>query len=161
MFRWIAAGLLGVVVAVAVFLFVRTQARDAKPTGDPETRIIDYLKENIRPGQPVLVTELYNNVFTSPEERATLERLYGAFFKITAAAADSYRKSGRIPTLQELADQFQLRIPGETDLLLRIMESDPRMPRFFERDPATGEITRIDVDRIVSDERFGKPLRNQ
>ncbi len=30
------------------------------------------------------------------------------------------------------------------------MESDPRIPRFFERDPATGEITRINVDRITN-----------
>jgi hypothetical protein len=45
--------------------------------------------------------------------------------------------------------------------LFRTMESDPRMPRFFERDSSTGEITRIDVDRIAADEKFGKPLRNR
>lgn len=161
MFRWIAAGLLVIAIAVGAFFLVRARERDARATGDPETRIINYLKENVKPGQPVLVTELYNNVFTSPEERDTIDRLFALFLKIPAAAAETYRNTGKIPTLQELADQFQLKVPGEADVLLRIMESDPRMPQFFERNPATGEITRIYVDRIAADERFGKPLRNQ
>ena len=42
--------------------------------------------------------------------------------------------------------------------MLRIMESDPRMPRFVTRDAATGEITSVDVDRILAHPRFGKAL---
>ena len=33
--------------------------------------------------------------------------------------------------LREVAEQFQLEVPGEADVMLRIMESDPRMPRFI------------------------------
>jgi len=90
-----------------------------------------------------------------------LQRLQNMFFKIPASAAEIYAKTGRIPTLNELSDQFQFKVPGEMDVLLRIMESDPRVPKFFERDPATGEIMSIDVDRIAAEERFRQPLRSQ
>lgn len=135
--------------------------RPKPPAGDPETRIVAYLKENVRPGEPVFVTDLYNNVFTSAEEREALQQMYDAFFKIPAAAAEMYMKTGKIPSLDELSRRFEFKIPGELDVLLRVMESDPRAPRFFTRDPATGEITSIDVDAIAADERFGKPLRNR
>lgn len=160
MSRWLGAALVGVIAGVALF-FVLRPGREPVPTGDPEARIVAYLKENIRPGRPVVVTDLYNNVFTSREEREALQRLYDAFFKIPAAAAQTYTKTGKIPTLQELSEQFDLKVPGEIDVLLRIMEYDPRVPRFFERDPVTGEITSIDVNRIASEERFGRPLRDR
>ncbi len=159
MSRWIAVALVAVVLVVALLFIVRPGAEDVA-SGDPETRIIGYLKKNVRPGQSVLVTDLYNNVFTSNEEREALQRLYDAFFKIPATAAQIYMTTGKIPTLQELTDRFQFKVPGEIDVLLRIMESDPRVPRFFERDPATGEITQIHVDRIASEERFRRPLQN-
>jgi hypothetical protein len=160
MTKWIIGAVLVVLLGIGAFFYFRP-ARQEAPSGDAETRIIAYLKDNVKPGQPVYVTELYNTVFTTPEERATLERLHGLFFRIPAAAVQIQRKTGRMPTLQELSDEFQFKIPGEMDILLRIMESDPRMPRFFMRDPATGEITNIAVDRIVADEKFGEPLRNQ
>ena len=47
-----------------------------------ETRIVEYLKANVTPGKPVVVSELYNNVFKTPEEQKVLERLYNTFFKI-------------------------------------------------------------------------------
>ncbi|MBI4472161.1 MAG: hypothetical protein HY646_05800 [Acidobacteria bacterium] len=158
--KWLAAAVLAILVGVVLLFVLRPNAEDAA-TGDAETRIIAYLKENVRPGQPVLVTELYNNVFTSTEDREALQRLYDTFFSIPASAAEIYTKTGKIPTLEELSGHFQFKIPGEMEVLLRAMESDPRVPRFFERDPATGEITSIDVDRIASDERFGRPLRNR
>jgi hypothetical protein len=154
----IATGLIVVVVGVGAVLYVRSRD-EAVPAGDAETRIVAYLKENVRPGQPVYVTELYNTVFTAPEEREVLERLHNMFFKIPAAAAQIYLESGRIPTLQELSNQFGLTVPGEMDILLKVMESDPRVPKFFERDPSSGEITKIDVDLIRATERFGDPLR--
>lgn len=161
MSRWLVPAVLAILVGVVLFFFLRPNAAEDAATGDPETRIIAYLKKNVSPGQPVLVTDLYNNVFTSPEDRDALQRLYDTFFRIPAAAAEIYTKTGKIPALEELSAQFQFKIPGEMDVLLRAMESDPRIPRFFERDPATGEITSIDVDRIASDERFGRPLRNR
>jgi len=35
-----------------------------------EERIVDYLKRYVTPGKPFAVSELYNNVFTAPEEKA-------------------------------------------------------------------------------------------
>jgi hypothetical protein len=158
--RWIGISLFAVVLGVALLWLLRPGTEDVA-TGDPETRIIAYLKKNVRPGQSVLVTDLYNNVFTSSEDREALQRLYDAFFKIPATAAQMYTTTGRIPTIQELSDRFQFKVPGEMDILLRVMESDPRVPKFFERDSATGEITRIDVERIASEERFRRPLQNR
>ena len=160
MSRWLAAFLVVLGFGVVLFFHFRPGEQNIA-TGDAETRIIAYLKQNARPGQPVLVTDLYNNVFTSPEERDALQRLYDKFFAIPASAAQIYTKTGRIPTLQELSDQFDLRVPGEIEVLLRVMESDPRVPTFFERDATTGELTSIYVDRIASHERFGRPLRTQ
>jgi hypothetical protein len=158
MYKWIGVLVLVILIGAGVFLYVRSGGEEVT-TGDPETRIIAYLKKNVRPGQPVLVTNLYNNVFTTQEDRTALQGLYDKVFKIPAFCAEFYMTNGKAPTLKELSDQFQLKIPGEIDVLFRTMESDPRMPKFFERDPASGEITRIYADRIAADEKFGKPLR--
>ena len=160
MFRWLAAAALAILAGVVVFFVLRPPAEESG-SADPETRIIAYLNKNVRPGQPVLVTDLYNNVFRSSQEREVLERLYDEFFKIPASAAQMYIETGKIPTLRQLSDHFAFKVPGEIQVLLRTMESDPRVPKFFERDPASGEITQIYVDRIAADERFGRPLRKQ
>jgi hypothetical protein len=158
MYKWIIAAVtLGV---VAVVFWAGRSVNEGDASGNPEERIVAYLRDNVRPGQPVYVTELHNDVFTRPEEQAALQRLYDIFFEIPAFAARIYTNEGRIPTLQEMSSHFQLTIPGEMDVLLRVMEADPRMPRFLERDPASGEIVRIDVAQIMADERFGRPLRN-
>jgi hypothetical protein len=155
--KLVLAAVVLILIGVGTFMFVRSRN---EATGDPETRIVRYLQNNVRPGQPVLVTNLYNNVFTSPEEREALQRMYDAFFRIPAFSVQFYMKNGKTPTLKEISDQFQLKVPGETDVLFRTMESDPRMPKLFDRDLSTGEITHIYVDRITADEKFGKPLRN-
>jgi len=125
---------------------------------DPETRVVEYLKANVAPGKPVVVSQLYNEVFTSPEERAVLDRLFNTFFKIPLYVAQYQQSAGRPPTLAELSEQFSFSVPGETDVILKIMQSDPRMPAFLERDPGTGEITRVDVEAILAHPRFGKLL---
>jgi thiol-disulfide isomerase/thioredoxin len=141
------------VSALALLLLVATpQAPDA------EARVVQYLKAEVKPGQPVVVSDLYNRVFTAPAERAALDRLFNTFFKIPLYLAQQQVAHGKPPTLEEISEQFDFRVPGEADVMLRIMESDPRMPRFLERDPATGEITHVDVDRIVAHPRFGRAL---
>jgi thiol-disulfide isomerase/thioredoxin len=112
----------------------------------------------VKPGQPVVVSELYNAVFTDPAERAVLNRLFDTFFKVPLYLAQHVAAAGKPPSLREVSEQFRFEVPGEADVMLRIMESDPRMPRFFTRDPATGEITSVDVDRILAHPRFGKAL---
>jgi thiol-disulfide isomerase/thioredoxin len=125
---------------------------------EAETRVVEYLKANVRPGQPVVVSDLYNTVFTGPEERAVLDRLFNTFFKMPLYVAQYVVAAGKPPTLREISEQFRLEVPGEADVLLRIMESDPRMPRFVTRDASTGEIASVDVDRILAHPRFGKAL---
>ena len=124
---------------------------------DPETRIVNYLKANVRPGQAVTVAEL-TRVFKTPEEQAALSRLFNTFFKVPITVAQIYSKTKKIPTLRELADQFQFRVPGEMDVVLRVMEADPRVPRFMTRDPRTGEITSVDVAAIKADPNFGRMI---
>jgi thiol-disulfide isomerase/thioredoxin len=130
----------------------------APQAGDAEARVVEYLKANVKPGQPVVVSELYNSVFTAPEERAVLNRLFNTFFKVPLYLAQYVAAAGKPPTLREISEQFHLEVPGEADVMLRIMESDPRVPRFVTRDPATGEITKVDVDAVLKDPRFGKAL---
>jgi thiol-disulfide isomerase/thioredoxin len=128
---------------------------------DAETRVLQYVREHLRSGQPLVVTDLYNNVFTRPDERQALDKLYNAFFRIPLFVAQYQEKFGSPPTLKIISEQFDLRAPGAADVLLRVMESDPRVPRFLARDAGTGEITHVDVDMIQSDPRFGQVLQRQ
>ncbi|HSU89025.1 MAG TPA: hypothetical protein VLL56_09330, partial [Terriglobia bacterium] len=123
-----------------------------------ETRIVEYLKANVTPGRPVVVSDLYNNVFKTPEERKVLEHLYSTFFKIPMFIVQYNTGSKKIPTLKELSEQFNFTVPGEADVILRIMEADPRVPRFIERDPKTGEITKVDIDRIKASPQFSRVI---
>jgi thiol-disulfide isomerase/thioredoxin len=125
---------------------------------DAETRVVEYLKANVKPGQRVVVSELYNTVFTATEDRAALNRLFNTFFKVPLYLAQHQTAAGRPPTLRDISEQFHFPVPGEADVMLRIMESDPRMPQFVARDSATGEITSVDVERILAHPRFGKAL---
>jgi hypothetical protein len=133
-------------------------ARKEKPAGDPEERVVAYLKENVSPGKEVLVTNLLNSVFTEPEEQQAVQRLYNATFQLPAFVATTYTESSRIPSLMDITTHFNFRVPGTTEVLLRVLESDPRVPHFFERD-AAGEITKVDVELIRNTPKFGDPLR--
>jgi thiol-disulfide isomerase/thioredoxin len=135
-----------------VFLSIFVQAPDA------ETRIIEYLKSNVTPGRPVVVSQLYNEVFKTPEERQVLNRLFNTFFKIPMAIVQYNAASKKIPTLREISEQFNFRVPGQADVMLRIMEADPRVPKFLSRDARTGEITAIDIPMIQASPQFGRVL---
>ena len=123
-----------------------------------ERRIVDYLKANLKAGQPVIVTKLHNEVFTSPEERKVLDRLYNIFFKVPAYIAHYYASSHKPPTLAEITHQFNLPIEGEADVILKIIDYDRRVPRFLTRDPKTGEITQVDIEKVKADPRFNKVI---
>src|SRR5581483_3893914 len=60
-----------------------------------------------------------------------------------------------------IAQQFDLHSAADADVLLRVMESDPRVPQFLTRDAKTGEITHIDAERIKADPKFGQVLTRQ
>ena len=126
-----------------------------------EARVLDYVRTHLQPGQPLMVTDLYNRVFTQPDERQALNKLYNAFFRIPHFVANYQEKFKAPPTLVVIAQQFDLRSPADADVLLRVMESDPRVPPFLTRNPKTGEITHVDVDRIKADPKFGQALARQ
>lgn len=141
----------------------RGQAKPARVSSqagsiDAEARVLDYIRTHLRPGQPLVVSELYSKVFTQPDERQALDKFYNAFFRIPLFLAQYQEKTGSPPKLTIIAQQFDLRTPGAADVLLRVMESDPRVPRFLTRDSKTGEISRVDVEKIRSDERFGQAV---
>ncbi len=123
-----------------------------------ETRIVQYLKEHVKPGEPVVVSDLYNNVFKTPEERQVLNRLFNTFFKIPLFVAQYKATTDQIPTLADISRQFNLRVAGEAAVLLSIIENDPRVPRFIARDPVSGEITSVDVEAVRKDPKFGQVL---
>ncbi len=120
-----------------------------------EERIIGFLKTHLEPGQAVLITELHQR-FTEPEERRVLSRLYNIFFKVPHFVAQYYAAHQKPPLLREISEQFNLRIAGEVDVILRIVEYDRRVPQFFKRDPESGEIASVDLERIKADPRFNK-----
>ena len=123
-----------------------------------EERIIRYLKEHVKPGERLIVSNLFNNVFKTPEERKVLERLYDIAFKLPLFVAQYNSGTNELPTLDEIATQFNLPVPGEASVLLTILENDPRVPDFFRRDSSTGEIVGVDIELIRKDRRFGKEL---
>src|SRR5215468_4461528 len=135
--------------------FVSLLFQQASPV---ETRIVEYLKTHVTPGQPVVVSDLYNNVFKTPEEQKALERLYNTFFKIPMFIVQYNSGSKKIPTLREISEQFNFNVPGEADVILRIMESDPRVPKFIERDAKSGEITKVDIEQIKTSPQFSRVI---
>jgi thiol-disulfide isomerase/thioredoxin len=142
-----------------IFAVLAAQAGIASALEDgAEARVVEYLKRHVKPGERVVVSQLYNEVFTAPEERAALDRLFNVFFKIPLFVAQYVQAAGKPPSLAEIAEQFRFEVPGQADLMLRIMEADPRMPRFLARSAQTGEIERVDVEAIRAHPRFGKPI---
>ncbi len=146
-------------LGLCLFLLVGTLASDDRQDREraAEERIIGFLKTHLEPGQAVLVTELHQR-FTEPEERRVLSRLYNIFFKVPYFVAQYYAANQKPPRLREIAEQFNLRVAGEVDVILRIVEYDRRVPQFFKRDPKSGEIASVDLEKIQADPRFNKVI---
>lgn len=144
----------------SVIIFLCAGAVFATPQTDPavEKRIVDYLKNQVESGRPVIVSELYSKVFPDEEERKVLDRLFNVFFKIPTFVAQYKAATDSIPTLEDIARQFNLQIPGEVEVLLSIMENDPRIPDFITRDPKSGEIIGVDVEAVRGDKRFNQVI---
>ncbi len=129
-----------------------------KPDRAIEERIVKYLREHVKPGERLIVSDLANNVFKTPEERKVLDRMFNTFFKIPLFVAQYKASTNETPALADIARQFNLPVPGEVAVLLSIMDDDPRVPKFIKRDATTGEITAVDVEAIRKDRRFGQML---
>lgn len=159
--RLFAIAALGVALRAFLIFSPAATATAAETKPDAETRVLGYIRDHLRPGEPLLVTELYNQVFTQPDERRALNRLYNAFFRLPLFATQYQAKFGHPPSLSTLAEQFSLKSTRDADTLLRVMEADPRVPEFLIRDPESGEITRVDTERILKDARFSKVVERQ
>jgi peroxiredoxin len=122
----------------------------------PQAKILSYIRDHLKAGQPVRITELYNTVFTTPEDHAALAKLYKDFFRIPTFVVQYQQRFSAPPSLRTIAEQFALKSPEEADTLLRVMETDPRVPKFITRDPETGEINKVDVEMIRNDPRFAQ-----
>ena len=121
-----------------------------------QAKILNYIRDHLKAGQPVRVTDLYNTVFTTPEDHAALNKLYKDFFRIPMFVVQYQQRFSAPPSLKTIAEQFSLDSPEEADTLIRVMETDPRVPKFITRDPKTGEITKVDVELIRNDPRFAQ-----
>ena len=146
---------------ILLLAIVAGAAAPALASSDAEARVLDYIRTHLQPGQPLVFTDLYNRVFTQPDEHQALNKLYNAFFRIPLFVANYQEKFQSPPSLAVIAEQFDLPSPAAADVLLRVMESDPRVPRFLTRDAKTGEITHVDVERIKADPKFGQALARQ
>lgn len=129
-----------------------------KQSLETEKRIVQYLKEHVKPGERVIVSDLYNSVFKTDEERKVLNRLFNTFFKIPLFVAQYKASTDQVPTLADISRQFNFPIEGEASVLLSIIDSDPRVPKFIERHPKSGEIISVDIEAVKKDRRFGQIL---
>jgi peroxiredoxin len=148
----------GAIFLILGLLLMSGMPRSAAAQQDAETRVLDYIRTHLKPGEPLLVTDLYNKAFTEPAERKALGKLYSALFRIPLFAVQYQEQFAKPPSLRVIAEQFDLQSPEAADVLLRVLESDPRVPNFLTRDPHTHEITRIDKDKILADPRFGQAI---
>ncbi len=141
-------------------LLLSFSAATAAPQSDldAEERIVKYLIEHVKPGKPLIVSDLYGNVFTTAEEKKALDRLFNIFFKIPIFVAQYKAGTGQIPSLEDIARQFNLKIHGEVQILLTIMENDPRVPKFIARDSQSGEIIHVDIEAVKRDKRFSQAI---
>lgn len=156
-----ASRILAAIVMLLFILFVCPASAWPGQEKNPPTveqRVVRSLVAHVKPGEPVIVSDLYNNVFKTPEERKVLDRLFNTFFKIPLFVAQYKASTGEIPTLADISRQFNLPVEGEASLLLSIIDSDPRVPKFIRRHPGTGEIVDVDIDAVKKDSRFGRLL---
>jgi thiol-disulfide isomerase/thioredoxin len=139
----------------------RAKAQVVADQQDAEARVINYIRDHLQPGEPLVVSELYGKVFKQPDEQQALSKLYNAFFRIPLFLVQYQEKYGSPPRLETISQQFDLKAPGAADVLLRVMQNDPRVPRFLTRDPKTGAITHVDVNAVRSDPRFAQAVERQ
>ena len=121
---------------------------------DAQRAIISYIKTHSKPGERLVLSHLFNEVFTSDEERVALEKLTSAFFSIPLFLVQFEQTEGRLPSLTEIADNFAFYGPEAAAVVLSVMAADPRIPDFFDQDPKSGELIKIDVGKIRESENF-------
>lgn len=104
-----------------------------------EKSVLDNVQKIVQQGGEIVFSDLYNNPLFTAEEKAFLGRLYETFFKIPALLKSEFESTDRIPTRQDLATKLDLSVQS-IELLLRVMESDRRIPPLYDRNPESNEI---------------------
>lgn len=115
---------------------------------DVESRVLQEVRQMMREtGGRVTFSDLHNSDRFGPQEKEFLARLYEIFFQLPGYLLQAHQASQPIPTRAEIARHFSIS-PTSVELLLRVMESDRRVPPLFEREPSGGEIARLDPANI-------------
>lgn len=110
-----------------------------------EPRVLESIRRRMQEQGKVTFSDLYNSPAFDAEEKGFLGRLYEIFFAIPAFLKSELESTGKIPRREQIARSFGIS-SGSVDLLLAVMEADPRMPDLFEREGK--EITALHLDRI-------------
>ena len=128
----------------------------AAQTGDAEQRILEHVRDTLKPGERLLLSALVDR-FQAPEEQRALDLLNDVFFRTPLFLVEFEGREGRLPTLAEITGQFSLYGEEAADIVLRIMESDPRVPKFLVRD-SEGALVSIDQEMVRADDRFARAV---
>ncbi len=133
-----------------------TSGGAAPQSEDAERRILEHIRDTMQPGERVLLSPLVER-FQAPDEQRALDRLNDVFFRMPLFIVEFEGREGRLPSLAEVSGQFSLYGEEAADIVLRIMESDPRVPKFLVRD-GQGALVSIDQDLVRADERFARAV---
>ena len=133
---------------MVVFLILATLLIPAFGQSGVERAVLQSVQEMMKEsGGRVTFSDLHNDTRFSSEEKAFLSKLYEIFFQIPGFLKSEFESTGRVPSRTEIGAGFG--ITGTSiELLLRVMESDNRVPPLFSRDETTREINSLKLDNI-------------
>ncbi|MEE8348201.1 MAG: TlpA disulfide reductase family protein [Acidobacteriota bacterium] len=112
-----------------------------------EQKVVERVQGMMRTQQEVIFSELYNDSRFSSEEQAFVGRLYEIFFEIPGFLKSEFESTGEIPTRQHISAGFGIS-PQSVDLLLAVMQTDPRIPPLFHRNSETNQIESLQLENI-------------
>lgn len=153
--RSLRSPLFAVLLSAALFASASAAGRSQEEPG-AEQRILEHVSSILAPGERLLLSALVER-FTAPDEQRALDRLNDVFFRTPLFLLEFEGREGRLPTLAEISDQFSLYGEEAAAIVLRVMEADPRVPKFLRRGD-DGELASIDRDLVMEDERFARAV---
>ena len=120
----------------------------APPPTDVETSVHELVRAVMAEEDGrVDFSDLHNNHELTAEQIEYLDQLYEVFFALPAYLQSESRAAGKLPTIEDIAQDY--RISGEgVRLLLEVMTTEPRMPDLMVLDETSGEIASIDEEKI-------------
>ena len=110
-----------------------------------EQKVLEGVQEMMRTQQEVIFSELYNDDRFSSEEKDFLGRLYEIFFSDSSFSQIGTRDHRLDPDSPANLDGLRHQ---SADLLLAVMQTDPRMPSLFHLNTETGEIESLELENI-------------